>query len=102
MCAADVLLMTSISEGSPNVIKEAMACNCPIVVTDVGDVHERLDGLGGCYVAKTYEPSELSELVKKVLLYGKRTDGRKTLLSQGLTTEMVAKSIIGVYNEVLK
>lgn len=102
MCAADALLMTSISEGSPNVIKEAMACNCPIVVTDVGDVHERLDGLEGCYVAKTYETSELSELVKKALLFGKRTDGRNTLLSQGLTTEMVAKRIIGVYLSVIK
>lgn len=101
MCAADVLLMTSSSEGSPNVIKEAMACNCPIVVTDVGDVHERLDGLDGCYVANTREAVELAVLLSKALQFGKRTEGRKALLEQGLTTELVAKRIIGIYNELL-
>ena len=102
MCAADVLLMTSISEGSPNVIKEAMACNCPIVVTDVGDVRERLDGLEGCYVAGTRDVGELAALLHKALLFGVRTDGRNVLLNQGLTVERVARRIIGVYDEVLR
>ena len=101
MCAADVLLMTSLKEGSPNVIKEAMACNCPIVVTDVGDVHERLDGVEGCYVAKTFEPSEVAGLLKKALQFGCRTEGRKALVDQGLAVEMVAKRIIQVYNDVI-
>lgn len=101
MCAADALLMTSLKEGSPNVIKEAMACNCPIVVTDVGDVHERLDGVEGCYVAKTFEPSEVAGLLKKALQFGCRTEGRKALVDQGLAVEMVAKRIIQVYNDVI-
>lgn len=102
MCAADTLLMTSYSEGSPNVIKEAMACNCPIVVTDVGDVHERLDGLDGCYVAKTRKAAEISELVGKALAFGQRTEGRKTLIEQGLTTQDIAKKIVKVYDTALK
>lgn len=101
MCAADALLMTSSSEGSPNVIKEAMACNCPIVVTDVGDVHERLDGLEGCYVANTREYGELAELLSMTFRFGNRTEGRKALLDQGLTTELIAKRIISIYNELL-
>ena len=101
MCAADVLLMTSISEGSPNVIKEAMACNCPIVVTDVGDVHERLDGLEGCYIAGTRDVGELADLLAQALRFGKRTEGRQALLMQGLTTHDIAERIKAVYSSVL-
>src|SRR5262249_51226345 len=41
MNACDALLFVSMYEGSPNVIKEALACNLPIVSVDVGDVRER-------------------------------------------------------------
>ena len=51
MSAADVLVHPSWSEGSPNVVKEAMACELPIVATPVGDVPERLSGVPGCYRA---------------------------------------------------
>ena len=50
--AIDVLLMTSHHEGSPMIIKEALACNTPIVSLDVGDVKERLMNIEGCYVIK--------------------------------------------------
>ncbi|MBW6480703.1 MAG: glycosyltransferase, partial [Bacteroidales bacterium] len=48
--AADVVLMTSHWEGSPNAIKEAMACNAPIVATDVGDIKSNLEGVDNCHV----------------------------------------------------
>lgn len=102
MCAADVLLMTSVSEGSPNVIKEAMACNCPIVVTDVGDVHERLDRVEGCYVSDTFEPLELARLLQKALQFGRRTEGRESLKEQNLTVEKVANKVMNVYKECEK
>lgn len=112
MCAADCLLLTSLSEGSPNVIKEAMACNLPIATTDVGDVHERLDGLDGCYVAASYNPEELASLLDSALsfgnrtddgeplTYGRRTDGRQALIRQGLTTKQVARRLIEIYNNL--
>lgn len=97
MCAADALIMTSISEGSPNVIKEAMACNCPVVVTDVGDVRWVTDGVDGTYVSSTFEPEELAGLLKKALAFGARTQGRKRIVDLGLTSELVAQKLIRIY-----
>lgn len=115
MNAADCLLLTSWSEGSPNVIKEAMACNCPIVTTDVGDVNERLENLEGCYVAKTEHPitnqqtqdtymdenaHKVAECLRNALVFGKRTEGRKRLQDDGLTVELTAKKIINWYQSI--
>ena len=101
MCAADALVMTSFSEGSPNVIKEAMACNCPLVVTDVGDVRWVTDGVEGTYVADTYNPEELSRLLQEALHFGKRTKGRDKILQLGLTTPDIARKIIAVYTALI-
>lgn len=60
---ADCLLMTSISEGSPQVIKEALACGLPVVSVPVGDVKNMIEGVPYCYISKTYSPEELSHLV---------------------------------------
>lgn len=102
MDAADCLLLTSVSEGSPNVIKEAMACNCPIVTTDVGDVNERLANLEGCFVVPDNELDservrEVGEAIEKALTFGKRTEGRKRLIEDGLTVELNAKKIMNLY-----
>ena len=100
MCAADALVMTSLSEGSPNVIKEAMACNCPLVVTDVGDVRWVTDGVEGAYVADSYEAAEIAGLLQKALQSGQRTCGRDRILQLGLTTQAVARRILSVYEKL--
>lgn len=94
MCAADALLLTSVSEGSPNVIKEAMACNCPIVSTDVGDVRVRLERVDSSSVADVDTPECLSECLTAVLASPSRTNGRDVLISDGLTTDIVAQRIV--------
>lgn len=76
--AADVALLTSFHEGSPQFIKEAMACNCPIVSTDVGDVRTILDGTDGTYLT-SYEIEDIVNSLKKALDYNKRTTGRDKL-----------------------
>ena len=101
MCAGDVVLMTSTSEGSPNVIKEAMACNCPIVSTDVGDVPWLLDGVNGSYVVYEYNADAVADALQKAIEFEGRTNGREKIKQLQLTTEQVAQRIIDIYNSIL-
>jgi len=101
--AADVLLLTSYHEGSPNVIKEAMACNCPIVSTNVGDVKWVVEDTEGCYIA-SFDPEDFAEKIKLALEFSRvkgRTNGRDRIIKLGLDSETVAKKIIDVYKKVL-
>lgn len=102
MCAVDCLLMTSKTEGSPQVIKEAMACGCPIVSVDVGDVAERTVGVDGCYVVPSREPKDIAEALEKAITFEGRTNGREKIIEYGLTNEIVAKKIMGIYESVSK
>lgn len=98
--AADVLLLTSYHEGSPNVIKEAMACNCPIVSTNVGDVNDVISGTEGCFITSFIE-EEVASAIHEAIIYGKRTEGRKVVQKE-LGSDRVAERIISVYHNILK
>ena len=96
--ASDLLLLTSLYEGSPNVIKEAMACNLPIVSTDVGDVKKLITGTQGCYIT-SFDPNDITEKIKLALDFRKRTDGRERI--QHLEINRAAKIIIELYEKTL-
>ena len=100
MCAVDAFLLTSHSEGSPQVVKEAMACGCPVVSVDVGDVKERVKGGEGCYVAAGREPEELAELLRKAIGFETRTEGRAKIVSDGLENSQVAEKMMEIYRIV--
>lgn len=102
LCAVDALLMTSLNEGSPQVVKEAMACGCPIVSVDVGDVYERTHGVEGCYVAKTFESEELAGLLTKALAFSGKTDGRNRIISDKLDNKLVANNLMDIYMKVTR
>ena len=93
--------MTSKTEGSPQVIKEAMACGCSIVSVDVGDVAERIEGVQGCFVVKSRDPRELAEALEKAIVFSSKTNGREKILEYALTNKQVAERIIKIYEKIL-
>ena len=102
MCAVDAFLMTSVSEGSPQVIKEAMACGCPIVSVDVGDVKERIAGTEGCFISETRDPKEIADLLHKAISFEGKTKGRNKLVADGLDNRFVAERLLEIYNRICK
>ncbi len=103
MNAADVLILSSLHEGSPNVIKEAMSCNCPIVCTDVGDIKWVLGNTNGCFITG-FDPEDVSEKIKLAIDFRQKlgyTKGRERIIQLGLDSETVAGKIIEVYKKVL-
>jgi len=96
MNAADALLLTSDHEGSPNTVKEALACNLPVVSTAVGDVAARIDGVAPGAVCRS--DAELVDALTRVLRERSRSNGRDAV--RGLTPDRMARRLYGVYEEV--
>ncbi len=103
MNAANVLLLPSLWEGSPNIIKEAMACNCPVVATDVGDISWLFGKEPGHFIAP-FDPAGFSEKLKQAINFSLstgRTNGRQRILELGLDSRSIAERIIAVYEQVI-
>ena len=101
--SVDVFTLCSFGEGSPNVVKEAMACNCPQVVTPAGDAEWVVQDTAGCFVAG-YDPQDFAQKLDAALEFAAhtgRTKGRERLLQLGLDSEAVAEKIIQVYRKAL-
>lgn len=101
--ASDIILMTSKWEGSPNVIKEAMACNRPIVSTDVGDVKWLLGNEEGHFLSSFVPQEVASKLDQACKFYYKsgQTSGSKRLIDLQLDSQTIAKKLVAIYNDLL-
>ncbi len=99
--ATDVVVMTSLWEGSPNAIKESMACNRPVVSTNVGNVEWLFGGTDGCYLID-FTVSDCAEKIRTALSFTGRTNGRQRIMDLGLSNELVAKHLISIYSDILK
>lgn len=96
--ACNLLLLTSTSEGSPQVIKEAMACNCPIVATDVGDIRDVINNTEGCYIT-TFDPADVAEKINLAFEFNKRTNGREKIYR--FDNNIIAKEIFEIYQSLV-
>jgi len=114
MCACDVFALPTKNEGSPQALKEAMACNCPIVATDVADIRYLLgENIPGHYILanKGNSPAfwegddgsvgELAALLDKALSFDGRTEGRKRIVDLGYTNELVARELLSIYKSIV-
>lgn len=97
--ACSCVLMCSDSEGSPMVVKEAMACNVPVISTDVGDVKQRIEDTENCYIA-AQNAEDLAKAIRKVIATGDmRSDGRAQLRRQGLDSRDSIQRLIQAYGK---
>lgn len=114
MNACDLFALPSHSEGSPQALKEAMACNCPCLATDIADVKYLFGDEPGHWILrnprKTHERwdadekslDEMVALLKEALAFEGRTHGRERILELKLSNEQVAKRIVRIYEKIVK
>lgn len=99
MSACDALVLTSLHEGSPNVVKEALACDLPVVSVDVGDVRERIGSVEGCVLCADDRSENIAAGLAQVLSKNMRLDSRKTVVD--LDEKVLTKRVISVYEQAV-
>jgi glycosyltransferase involved in cell wall biosynthesis len=101
LSACDAMLLASYTEGSPNAVKEAMACNLPVIAVPVGDVAELLSGVESCAVCPR-DPQVLGSELARVLQTANRSNGHETIKARGLDLSSVAHRVAEVYDDVIQ
>ena len=99
LSACDVLVFTSLHEGSPNAVKEALACDLPVVSVRVGDVPERLRDIPGCAVCADDRAETIAAALEVVLRRGERIAGREAV--RDLDERRLTERVLGIYRSVL-
>lgn len=96
MNASDALLVTSDRESGPMVIREAVACNVPVVSRDVGFAADVVGEVSGSYIADS--ESDLTEALQAALEAG-GSDGRE--IFRDLDPAGTARRLEGIYRRAL-
>ncbi len=96
--AVDCGLLTSFTEGSPQFVKEAIACGCPVVSTDVGDAKEVIDGVENSYIC-SYEQDDVIQKLQKAIAFGHL---HETHLNQKYIHENIVNQLFKIYQQICK
>lgn len=96
--ACDVFVQVSKLEGSSNLVKEAIACNSQIVVTDVGDAKELLQDVKGSFIS-SFDAKEIGNKIDLSLSNNCNTNSRER--NSGLEINLIANRIIEFYQFIL-
>ena len=96
--AADVLVMTSLSEGSPVSIMEALACGLPVVAPPVGEVPAMLEGIPSARVLP-FSPERFADAALELRRPGTRAPAAE---ATQYDLRQVAARLAGIYREVLR
>ena len=99
--ASDLMLVTSFSEGSPMMVKESLACNIPIVATDVGDIGDLIKGLDNCYLIQDISPSSIAKKISKCLNSPTKPNGRERMRAY-YSLDFTSKKLIDIYNNIAR
>lgn len=99
MNAADCLLLLSWMEGSPNVVKEALMCNLPVIATDVGDIRELLASVDPSYIVEPTIEAVGSALVACTQA-PRRSNGR--MQASWLSDEAISARVLAIYDELMR
>jgi len=100
MNACDALLLTSKHEGSPTTVKEAIACNLPVVSVDVGDVRQRFADVPGCRICEDDSPQSICNTLAEVLQSPRHQPDQQRI--QELDEQLAVQRLIAVYERALK
>lgn len=101
MNAVDICLMTSHTEGSPQFVKEALACNCPVVSVNVGDVEELLLGVENCRIVER-DADKIAEMLNEILHSPVRSTGNRKIKDTGLDSNSISEKLLLVYKQFFK
>ncbi len=99
MNASDLLLLTSFSEGSPQVVKEAIACRLPVFSTPVGDVVKLSEYTDGITIIP-YDAEKIAEEIDLFFLRKSRIQHNEIV--EKYDNRIIAKQIKDLYQRILK
>jgi glycosyltransferase involved in cell wall biosynthesis len=107
MAQTDIFVMSSILEGQPLGVVEAMAYGCPIVTTSVGGIPELIqDGVNGLLCAPG-DPAGLAQNIRRLiedpaLRQRLGETARQSYLQGPFQPESVCNHFISIYKDTLR